>query len=70
MRAVYLDTSFLLAILFDGPAASALRPTLGLSARAHTRILRVARTIADLAAEDEITAEHLAEASLDRRPRG
>lgn len=58
----------------DPPAyallARAMRQ-LGFSARAYHRVLRVARTIADLAGSDRIATEHVAEAvtlrQLDRR---
>ncbi len=44
---------------------------LGLSARAHTRVLRIARTIADLDGDADLRVEHLAEAvnlrNLDRQ---
>jgi magnesium chelatase family protein len=44
---------------------------LPLSARAYHRVLKVARTIADLAGSDAVAMEHIAEAvalrQLDRR---
>ncbi len=40
---------------------------LGLSARAHDKVLRVARTIADLAASDHLLPEHVSEAIHYRR---
>lgn len=58
----------------DDPALEMLRMAmheLNLSARAYDRILKVARTIADLAGADRITADHIGEAvqyrSLDRQ---
>jgi magnesium chelatase family protein len=60
--------------VLDAEGKSLLRAAmdeLGLSARAHDRILRVARTVADLEGSDAIQAEHVVEAigyrSLDRK---
>ncbi len=58
----------------SGPVESLLRDAvnrLGLSARAYHRVLKIARTIADLDAAAELTTQHVSEAiqyrSLDRR---
>jgi magnesium chelatase family protein len=62
-----------IAAAIDDAAAQLLERamhTLALSARAYTRILKVARTIADLAGAEQIAATHVAEAvqyrTLDR----
>lgn len=40
---------------------------MGLSGRGHDRVLRVARTVADISGEKDIQVEHLAEALNYRR---
>ncbi len=56
--------------LLDSAGESILRQAmteLGLSARAHDKILRVSRTIADLAGQKDLSADHVAEAIHYRR---
>jgi magnesium chelatase family protein len=69
-----MNTKMLRAYCQITPEGSTILRTamekLGLSARAYDRILKVSRTIADLANSKDILTEHLAEAihyrSLDR----
>ncbi len=54
----------------DVPAATVLKQAIarfGLSARAYHRVLKVARTIADLAGQRDLSAAHVAEAIQYRR---
>jgi magnesium chelatase family protein len=51
--------------VLDEPSISLVKhavATLHLSARSYHRILKLSRTIADLAASDDITVDHVAEA--------
>jgi len=71
----FLSTRDLERVAHLGPNAERMltqaAERLGLSARAHAKVVRVARTIADLASRDEVGPEHVAEAIalrvLDRK---
>ena len=54
----------------DAPGEALLKQAMtemGLSARAHDKVLRVARTIADMEGEESIQSHHIAEAVQYRR---
>ena len=62
MRSPSLTLLCLALILPAGCSSTSAVDALQLSARSMHRILRVARTIADLDSQDQVAAEHLGEA--------
>ncbi len=72
-----MDSAHLRRFVRPGPRAARLMESAvdrtGLSARAYHRVLRVSRTLADLAGDEEVREDHVLEALqyrvLDRRPR-
>jgi len=69
LNALLSGTDLERVVTLGGPSRKLIEAAvnrLGLSARAFTKVLRVARTIADLEGEEEVRTEHVAEAIQGR----